>query len=81
MHDFHYNIIKKKFDAELFTDTDSLTYEIKLEDVYEDFFKHKDLFDFSKYLQDLKCFDETNKNVIGKMKHEFGFQDILFLSK
>ena len=49
MYDFHYNFIKKHFDAELlFTDTDSLTYEIKSEDVYEEFFKHKHLFDFSK---------------------------------
>ena len=32
----------KKIDAELlFTDTDSLTYEIKSEDVYEEYFKHK----------------------------------------
>ena len=30
MHDFHYSFIKKNFSAELlFTDTDSLTYEIK----------------------------------------------------
>ena len=30
MYDFHYNFIRKNFDAELlFTDTDSLTYEIK----------------------------------------------------
>ena len=36
MYDFHYNFIKKKFNAELlFTDTDSLTYEIKSENVYE----------------------------------------------
>ena len=48
MYEFHYNFIKKHFDAELlFTDTDSLTHEIKSEDVYEEFFKHKHLFDFS----------------------------------
>ena len=42
MYDFHYNFIKKNFDAELlFTDTVSLTYEIKSEDVYEDFLSGK----------------------------------------
>ena len=58
----------KKFDAELlFTDTYSLTYEIKSEDVYEEFFKHKHLFDFSNYPEDSKFFYQANKNVIGKM--------------
>ena len=71
MYDFHYNFIKKHFDAELlFTDTDILTYEIKSEDVYEEFFKHKHLFDFSNYPKDSKFFDPTNKKVIGKMKDE-----------
>ena len=50
MYDFHYNFIKKNFNSKLlFTDTDSLTYEIKSKNVYEDFFKWKDLFDFSNY--------------------------------
>ena len=52
----------------LFTETDSLTYEIKLKDVYEEFFKHKHLFDFSNYPEDSKIFDPTNKKVIGKLK-------------
>ena len=53
MYDFHYNFIKKHFDAKLlFTDTDSLTYETKSEDVYEEFFKHRHLFDFSNYPKD-----------------------------
>ena len=30
------------------------------------------MFDFSNYSKDAKFFDETNKNVIGKMKNEFG---------
>ena len=48
IYDYHYNYSKRKFDAKLlFTDTDSLTYEIKTEDIYEDFYKDKDLFDFS----------------------------------
>ena len=68
MYDFHYNFIKKHFDSEqLLTDTDSLTYE---EDVYEEFFKHKHLFDFSNYPRDSKYFDEANKSVIGKTKDE-----------
>ena len=65
--------IKNDFDAEfLFTDTDSLTYEIKSENVYEDFFEWKDLFDFSNYSKDSKFFDDTNKKFIGKMKGEYG---------
>ena len=47
IYDFHYNFIKKNFDAELlFSYTDSLTYEIKSENIYVEFFKSKDLFDF-----------------------------------
>ena len=72
MYDFHYNFINKNVDAKLlFTDTDSLPYEIK-SDVCEDFFKHKHLFDFSNFPKDSTFFDETNKKVIGKMKDEFG---------
>ena len=48
MYDFHCKFIKKKFDVELlFTDTDSLMDEIKSEDAYEEFFKHKHLLDFT----------------------------------
>ena len=67
IYDFHYNFIKKHFDAELlFTDTDSLTYEIKSEDVYEEFFKHKHLFDLSNYPKNSKFFDPTNKKLLVK---------------
>ena len=39
MYDFHYNFIKKNFNADLLlTDTDSLTYEIKSENVYKEFY-------------------------------------------
>ena len=56
----------------MFTDTDSLTYEIKSENLYEKIFQWKELFDFSNYSKDWKFFDETNEKVIGKMKDEFG---------
>ena len=49
----------------MLTDTDSLTYEIKSEDVYEECFKHK-----GNYPKDLKFFDQAYKKVIGKMKDE-----------
>ena len=55
-----------------FIDTDSLTYEIKSENVYKEFFKWKDLFDSSNYSKDSTFFEETNKKVIGKIKDEFG---------
>ena len=49
-YEFHYKYMKNKFDAKLlFTDTDSLVYEIKAEDIYEDFYLDNDLFDFSDY--------------------------------
>ena len=72
MYEFHYKHIKSKFDATLlFTDTDSLVYEIKTEDVYKDFYRDKKLFDFSDYPLNPKFFDPVNKKVIGKMKDEF----------
>ena len=66
-------ILLKKINDELFfTDTDSLTYKIKSKNVYEEFFKWKDLFEFSNHSKDSKIFNETNIKVIGKMKDEFG---------
>ena len=73
MYDFHYSFIKKHFDAELlFAGLDSLPYEIKLENLYEESFKHKHLFDFSNYSKGSKFFDEANEKYIGKMKEGFG---------
>ena len=54
----------------MFTDTDSSIYEIETDDVYEDFYENKNLFDFSDYSEDLKLFNSLNKKVIGKMKDE-----------
>ena len=71
MYEFHCIYIKSKFEAKLFfTDTYSLVYEIKTEDVYEDFFQDKNLFDFSDYPSHSKFFDPVNEKVIGKMKDE-----------
>ena len=70
MYEFHYKCIKSKFSADLlFTDTDNLFCEIETDDVYEDFYENKSLFDFSDYQRDSKFFDLA-KEVIGKMKDE-----------
>ena len=73
MYDFHYNYIKNKYGDKsklLFTDTDSLTYEIEAEDVYQNFWNDKDKFDNSDYPESSPYFDKTNKKVIGKFKDE-----------
>ena len=73
MYDFHYKYIKNKYGDKakmLFTDTDSLCYEIEDEDVYQDFFNDKEKFDNSDYNKRSKFFDDTNKKLIGKFKDE-----------
>ena len=52
----------------LFTDTDSLMYEIKTEDVYKNFNSNKEMLDYSQYSIKSKYYDDSNKLVIGKMK-------------
>ena len=71
MYEFHYKYIKSKFSANLlFTDTDSLVYEIDTKEVYEDFYGDENLFDFSEYPRDSKFFDPANKKVTAKVKDE-----------
>ena len=72
MYEFQFKYLKSKFDANLlFTDTNSLVFEIKKEDVYKDFYKDKNLFHFSGYSLNSEFFDPVNKKVIGKIKDEF----------
>lgn len=73
MYVFHHNYIKNKYGDKarvLFTDTDSLTYEIEAEYVYKEFWKDMDKFYNSGYSKDSTYFDPTNKKVIGKFKDE-----------
>ena len=52
MYEFHYDYIKNKYDNKselLVKGTYSLLYEIKTEDVYEDFSSNKGMSDFSNY--------------------------------
>jgi len=80
MYNFHYNYIKKKYpDSQLlFTDTDSLFYQIKSEkDIYEEFLVDKNLFDNPDYPNSSKFFFNDNKKVIGKFKDEAAGKPIL----
>ena len=73
MYDFHYNHIKPKYGEKvqlLFTDTDSLCYEIETEDLYRDMENNKEHYDFSAYPKEHFLYDITNKKVLGKMKDE-----------
>ena len=73
MYDFHYNYIKHKYGDKaklLFTDTDSLTYEIETKDAYADFWSDKDRFDNSDYNKESPFYNTANKKVIGKFKDE-----------
>ena len=82
MFDFHYNYIKKKYrhKAELmFTDTDSLLYQIKTKDFYKDI--SKDIltkFDTSDYSSNHPSGIPTgvNKKVIGMFKDEVAGRQI-----
>jgi len=70
MYDFHYNYIKEKYGENtklLFTDTNSLCYEIETVDAYKDFYAYKNKFDFSNYSEDSSFFNKTNKKIIGKI--------------
>ena len=76
MYEFHYNYIKPKYGEKaklLFTDTDSLMYEIETDDFYKDICPDvRDKFDTSNYSKDHPSGIETgaNKNVIGMFKDE-----------
>ena len=78
MYDFHYNYIKQKYGDKaklLFTDTDSLMYEIQTEDFYKDISKDvKDRFDTSDYPPNHPSGIPSglNKKVLGRFKDEVG---------
>ena len=83
MFDFHYNYIQKKYGYKctklLFTDTDSLMYEITTEDFYKDISKDiKKKFDTSDYPPDHESgiLTGVNKKVIGMFKDEVAGKQI-----
>ena len=83
MFDFHYNYIQKKYTHNraklLFTDTDSLMYEITTDDFYKDISKDvKTKFDTSDYPPNHESgiLTGANKKVIGMFKDEVAGKQI-----
>ena len=60
----------------MFTDTDSVMYEITTEDVYEDIWAMKEHFDLAEYPQTSRFYDPQNNKVVVKMKDEVKGQPI-----
>ena len=63
MYDFHYNTIKKQCGDKaklLFTDTDSLCYEIETVELHDDMHRNKKLYNFSDYKDDHLCYINNN---------------------
>ena len=73
MCEFHCDYIKNKYGVNsglVFTDIDSLIYEIKTKDVYEDLSKHEEIFDVSNFSCISKYYDHSSKLIVGEMKDE-----------
>ena len=73
MYDFHYQTVVKTYGDKaklLFTDTDSLCYHIKTDDIYKDMETNKDAYDFSDYPKEHFLYNEDHKKEIGIFKCE-----------
>ena len=80
IYNSHYNFMIRKFNIKLlFTDTNSLCYEIHGKNPRKNIYQYKGLFDLSNYLKSSNYFCSDNKKVVGKMKDEYG--GVLIINK
>ena len=67
MYNFRYKFIIRKFNTRfLFTDTDSLCYELHENNPYKKMYKYKELFDLSNFAVSSKYCCSDNKNWLVK---------------
>src|SRR5436190_19901966 len=77
MYEFHYNYMSKFPNKKLlFTDTDSLTYEIKTDDFYTEILPDLEYFDTASYPKTHFLYSNKNNKVAGKFKDEVSGQII-----
>jgi len=79
MYEFHYDHMVPLYTTTgkcmaklLFTDTDSLCYEVTTPNIYTDILKNPSYYDTSNYNSTHANFSEQNAKVVGKMKDECG---------
>ena len=75
MYEFYYKYLKTKYGENmklLFTDTDSLCVYVECENMYNDMYTDRHLYDLSNFPKDHFCYDVSNKKQPGKFKDECG---------
>jgi len=75
VYQFHYHYMVSKYSQNrcrlLFMDTDSLTYEVRTDDIFEDMKPvAEEMFDCSDYPTEHQLYSETNKKRVGCWKDE-----------
>ena len=73
MYSFHYKHIKTKYGSKatlLMMDTDSFIYDIETDDIYEDMYTDRHLYDFSNYDKNHPLYSTMNAKRVGFMKDE-----------
>ena len=73
MYKFYYDVMKPKYGENIrmvYTDTDSFVFHTRTDDIYQDLQEINDEMDFSGYDKNHKCYDATNKKVLGNFKDE-----------
>ena len=73
MYDFWYNKIKSKHGLKaqlLYTDTDSLLFELETSGIYMNVHDSSEYYDFNEYPKDHRWLSESNKKVVEQFKGE-----------